>query len=87
MPPTPSEPRSKPWTAWTESRAAVAAARVCLASPSSTRPASVSSTLRVVRTNRGESSSRSSEQMEVDSAHWLMWLFFSRVMRGTIFVD
>jgi len=25
--------------------------------------------------------------MEVDSAHWLMWLFFSRVMRGTIFVD
>ena len=55
-----------------ELRAEVAAARVRLALPSSTRPAPVRATLRVVRTNKGESSSRSSERIEVDSADRVM---------------
>ena len=72
IPPTASEPRSSPRKASTASRAEVAAASVCRASSSSVRPASVSSTRRVVRANSGKPSSRSSERIDVDSADWLM---------------
>ena len=64
--PTASVPRSRPCTAATASLAAATPARVWRASVSSACPSSVSSTLRVLRTNRPAPSSRSSDRIDAD---------------------
>ncbi|CAM5743061.1 hypothetical protein SHIRM173S_01503 [Streptomyces hirsutus] len=63
-----SVPRSTPCTAATASCAARTCARIRSASTSSARPASVSVTLRVVRTNNGVCSSRSRERIDARKA-------------------
>lgn len=68
--PSASIPRSTPCTAATASWAARTCARIRSASPSSARPAGVSVTRRVVRTNSGVCSSRSSARMDADSPDW-----------------
>ena len=69
-PPTLSVPRSTPRTAATASCAAATLASVRCDSASSTRPASVSSTRRVLRTNNGVPSSVSSARIEADRPDW-----------------
>ena len=69
-PPTLSVPRSTPRTAATASCAAATLASVRCDSASSTRPASVSSTRRVLRTNSGVPSSVSSARIEADKPDW-----------------
>ena len=70
MIPTDTAPRSPPRTAATASRAPWAAASVARASGSRTAPASVSTTLRRVRSNSGASSSRSSRVIAAETADW-----------------
>ncbi len=68
--PSESVPRSTPCTAATASCADRTCARIRSASPSSARPASVSVTRRVVRTNSGARSSRSSARIDADRPDW-----------------
>lgn len=65
-----STPRIKPCTAATASFAARTLASVRQASSSRARPAAVSSTLRVLRTNSGVPSSCSRARTEADSPDW-----------------
>ena len=70
--PTARLPRRSPCTAATASAAADAAARARRASGSRASPAWVSSTRRVLRTNRAAPSSRSRARIDADSPDWTM---------------